>query len=86
MQGEKESKFPLVVDHGRKNMFSENLDCCSANSEILQRDGVKDNNRWLLESRKILNFYENLQIMKLGKFQWIKTGRMREQSPHQHNQ
>ena len=46
VQGEKDSKFPLIVDQGRNKMFSTKLDCCSANSEILQHDSVKDNNRW----------------------------------------
>ena len=43
MQGEKDSKFPLIVDQGRNKMFSAKLDCCYANSKISQHDGVKDN-------------------------------------------
>lgn len=68
VQGEKDSKFPLIIDQGRNKMFSTKLDCCSANLEILQHDGVKDSNRWSSKSRKILTFYEKLQMMKLGNF------------------
>ena len=73
VQDEKDSKFPLIVEKGRKKMLSTKLDCCSANSEKLQHDSVKDSNRWSSESRKILTFYEKIQMMKLGKFQWTKT-------------
>lgn len=86
MQGEKDSKFPMIFDQSRNKMFSAKLDCCFANSEILQHDGVKDNDRWSSELRKNFTFYEKHKMMKLGKFKWIKVGRMREQSPHQHNQ
>ena len=68
MQSEKDSKFPLIIDQGRNQMFSAKLDCFSANSENVQHDGVKDCNRWSSESRKILSFHEKLELMKLGKF------------------
>ena len=86
MQGEKNSKFPLIIDQCRNMMFTTKLDCCSASSEKVQHDSVKDNNVWSMESRKKLSFHEKLQLMKLGKFQWINIGRVGTQSPHIHVQ
>ena len=54
MQGEKVSKFPLIVVQGRNKMVCAKIDCCSKNSEILQHDGVNDNKRRSQESRKRL--------------------------------
>ena len=86
VKGEKDSKFPLIIDQGRNKISSTKLDFYSENSENVQHEGVKDNNKWSSTSRKNLPFHEKLQLMKLGKFQWIKTRRVRTQSPHLHNQ
>ena len=86
MQGESNFKFPLIIHQCRNKNFTTNLYFCSASSVNVQHDYVKNNNGWSTESRKNLSFYENLQLMKLGEFQWIKIGRVGKQSPYLHVQ
>ena len=74
MQGESNFQFPLIIDQCRKNMFTAKLSC-SASFENVQHDNVKVSNGWSMESRKNSSFHEKLQLMKSGKFQWIKIGR-----------
>ena len=84
MQGESNFQFPLKIEQCRNNMFTAKLSCFSASFENVQHDKVKVSNDWSTESRKILSFHEKLQLMKSGKFQWIKIGRVGMQSPHLH--
>ena len=81
-QGESHFQFSLKVDHFRNNIYSENYICCSANSKNLHYDSVKVSNNRLVDSRKNLSFYEMLNLMKSGRFQWFKVGRVENQSPH----
>ena len=82
IQGESNFQFPLIIEQCRNNMFTAKLSCCSASFENVQHDKVKVNNGWSMESRKNLSFQEKLQLMKSGKFQWIKIRRVGTQSPH----
>ena len=84
VQGETVFKFPLINDQGRNKMVSTRISCYYENSEKFQHDGVNDSKRRSQESRKNLNFCEKLQLMKMGKFQWRETRRVREQYPHPH--
>ena len=80
MQGESNFQIPLIIDQCRNNIFTKNLSCYSASFENVQRDNVKVSNGWSMESRKNPSFQENLQLMKLRKFQWIKIGRVEKVS------
>ena len=81
-QGESYFQFPLKVDHCRSIMFSANFIFCFANFKNLHHDIVKVSNSRSTDSRKNLSFYEKLNLMKSGRFQWFKVGRVENQSPH----
>jgi len=81
-QGESQFHFPLKLDHCRNSMYSTNFSCCSANFKNLHHDTVKVSNGRSTDSRKNLSFYEKLNLMKSGRFQWFKVGRGENQSPH----
>ena len=63
-------------------MLFANYSCCLANFKNLHYDSVKVSKSWLADSRKNLSFYEKLNLMKLGIFQWFKVGRVENQSAH----
>ena len=81
-QGESYFQFPLKVDHCRNSMISTNFSFYSASFKNLQYDTVKVSNSRSTDSRKNLSFYEKLNLMKSGRFQWFKVGRVENQSPH----
>ena len=81
-QGESYFQLPWKVDHCRKNMVSTNYSCCSANLKKFHHDSVKVSNSRSTDSRKNLSFYEKLNLMNSGRFQWFKVGRVENQSPH----
>ena len=81
-QGESQFQFPLKLDHCRNNIISANYSCCSANFKKLHHDSVNVSNGRSVDSRKNLSFYEKLNLMKSGRFQWFKVGRVENQSPH----
>ena len=75
-QGESYFQSPLKVDHCRSNMFSTNFSYCSENSKNLHHDTVKVSNSQSIDSMKNLSFYEKLNLMKSGIFQWFKVERV----------
>ena len=81
-QGESQFHFPLKVDHCSNSMISANYSCCSANFKNLHHDSVKVSNSRSADSRKNLSFYEKLNLMKSGRFQWFKVGRVENQYFH----
>ena len=81
-QGESYFQFPLKLDHCRNNMYSTNFSFHSASFKNLHHDIVKVTNGRSTDSRKNLSFYEKLNLMKSGRFQWFKVGRVENRSPH----
>ena len=81
-QGESHFQFPWKVDHCRNSMISANFSFCSANFKNLHHDTIKVSSSRSTDSRNNLSFYEKLNLMKSGKFQWFKVGRVENQSPH----
>ena len=83
-QGESYFQSSLKLDHCRNNMFSTKYSFCSANFKNLNHDSVSFSNGRSVNSRENLSFYEKLNLMKSGIFQWFKVGRVENQSPHLH--
>ena len=82
MKGESNFQFPLIIDQCRNNMFTTKLSFCFSSFKNVQHNNVKVSNIWSMASRKNLSFQEKLQLMKSGKFQWIKIGRVGTQFSH----
>ena len=59
--------FLWLMTKAGKSFFSTRIACCSANLGKLKHGSVYNNKRGSQESRKKLNFYEKLQLMKMGK-------------------
>ena len=73
-QGEPYFQFPLKVDLCRNSMIFANFSFFLANFKNLHHDSVKVSNSQSTDSRKNLSFYEKLNLMKSGRFQWFKVG------------
>ena len=86
LQGESYFKSSGKFDQCRKSLFSADFNCCSANFNHLHHDSVNLSNGRSVDSRDRLSFSQKLHLMKLGRFQLFKGGRVENQSPHHHFQ
>jgi len=82
LQGEGYFKSFWKFDQFRKSLFSVDYNCCSTNFNHLHHDSVNLSNGRSVDSRDRLSFSQKLQLMKSGRFQLFKGGRVENQSPH----
>ena len=82
LQGEIYFKSSGNFDQCRNFLFSADYNFCSANFNHLHHDSVNLSNGRSIDSRDSLSFSQKLHLMKLGRFQLFKGGRVENQSPH----
>ena len=82
LQGEGYFKSSGKFDQCRKSLFSADYNFCFANFNNLHHDSVNLSNGQSVDSRDNLSFSQKLHLMKSGRFQLFKGGRVENQSPH----
>ena len=81
-QGESCFKSSWKFDKCRKSLFFPDYSCCSTNFNNFHHDSVNLGNGRSVDSRDSLSFSQKLHLMKSGRFQLFKGGRVENQSPH----